>query len=199
MDAAERLFGEEGYAATSLRQIIASAGVNLAAIHYHFGSKEDLLDQLISRRADPVNRIRLERLQAAEAEAHGQPLEVEKILEAFLEPAADMSVEYPGMRRVMARLWAEGAMPEIVRRHFEPTGREFVAALRRALPDLPEDEFFARMHFMFGSMAHSLSSEPIFGPVTNESRGTRMRWLTSFLAAGFRAPASKVSEIEVTK
>ena len=41
LDAAEQLIAEQGYAATSLRQIIAEAGVNLASIHYHFGSKDD--------------------------------------------------------------------------------------------------------------------------------------------------------------
>ena len=51
LDAAERLFGENGYAATSLRHIISEAKVNLAAIHYHFGSKQDLLDQVILRKA----------------------------------------------------------------------------------------------------------------------------------------------------
>ena len=62
LDTAERLIGEQGYAATSLRQIIAEAGVNLAAVHYHFGSKEDLLDAVVVRKAGPVNEARLARL-----------------------------------------------------------------------------------------------------------------------------------------
>jgi AcrR family transcriptional regulator len=59
---AEQLFAEQGYAATSLRQIIGKAGVNLAAVHYHFGSKEELLDELVHRKAEPVNQERLLRL-----------------------------------------------------------------------------------------------------------------------------------------
>ena len=86
LDAAERLFGEQGYSETSLRHIIADAGVNLAAIHYHFGSKEDLLLQLIRRRAEPINQARLDALERIEAEAGDAPVALEKILEAFLAP-----------------------------------------------------------------------------------------------------------------
>ena len=200
LDAAERLFGEEGYAATSLRQIIAQAGVNLAAIHYHFGTKEELLDQLISRRADPVNRMRLDRLERAEAEAAGTPVAIEKILDAFLRPAAEMSVKYPGMPRVMGRLYAEGSLPEIIQRHFLPTGQRFAAALRRTLPDLPEDEFGWRMHFTLGAMAHALLGRRVFESAADEGLEKRLTCLVAFVAAGFRAPAaSRVSEIEVTR
>jgi AcrR family transcriptional regulator len=58
LDTAERLFGEDGYKAVSLRHITAAAGVNLAAIHYYFGSKEELLDELVMRKAVPVNEER---------------------------------------------------------------------------------------------------------------------------------------------
>ena len=68
LDAAERLFADKGYSATSLRDITQEAEVNLAAVNYHFGSKEALLTALLERRLDPVNRKRLELLDAAEAE-----------------------------------------------------------------------------------------------------------------------------------
>src|ERR1700759_4960898 len=86
LDTAERLFGESGYDATSLRQIIPGAGVNLAAIHYHFGSKEELLDELILRKAEPVNQQRVALMEQVLAEAGSGPVEVEKVLEAFMEP-----------------------------------------------------------------------------------------------------------------
>ncbi|HMC58416.1 MAG TPA: helix-turn-helix domain-containing protein, partial [Candidatus Solibacter sp.] len=87
LDTAERLFGEQGYDATSLRHIIAEAGVNLAAVHYHFGSKEELLDEVVVRRAGPVNEARIAMLDRLEA-AEGPPV-VEKVLEAFLLPTAE--------------------------------------------------------------------------------------------------------------
>src|SRR5215471_10621595 len=87
LDAAERLIGEQGYAGTSLRQIIADAGVNLASVHYHFGSKEELLDELVMRKAGPVNEERLAMLDRAEAASASKAEFLERILEAFLAPA----------------------------------------------------------------------------------------------------------------
>src|SRR5579864_1696479 len=86
LDTAERLIAEQGYAATSLRHIIGEAGVNLAAVHYHFGSKEDLLDELILRKAAAVNGERLALLERFEAQAGGGAVAVEKVLAAFFEP-----------------------------------------------------------------------------------------------------------------
>src|SRR6185369_13509584 len=91
LDTAERLFGEQGIDATSLRQIIAEANVNLAAIHYHFGSKDELLDELIVRKATPVNEQRLALLDQAIADAGSGVLTVEAVLHAFMVPMAPMA------------------------------------------------------------------------------------------------------------
>jgi AcrR family transcriptional regulator len=87
LDAAEELFGEFGYSATSLRHIISKAQVNLAAVHYHFGSKQDLLDQVVMRKAGPMNERRMQFLDQFEAEAAPEPASIEKIIEAFVAPA----------------------------------------------------------------------------------------------------------------
>src|SRR5437764_11539624 len=89
LDAAEQLIAEQGYAATSLRQIISSAVVNLASIHYHFGSKDDLLHHLMLRKAGPVNEERIELLDRYAAEAGGAPLPIEKIFDAFFRPMVE--------------------------------------------------------------------------------------------------------------
>src|ERR1700730_12317209 len=107
LGAAERLFSEQGYDATSLRHIIAEAGVNVAAIHYHFGSKEELLDEIIQRKAGPVNAERLALLDRTEAEAAGSP-SVERVLEAFLLPMSRAADENPQFVRLMGRIHAEG-------------------------------------------------------------------------------------------
>src|SRR2546428_8870540 len=85
LDTAERLFSQNGVATTSLRQIIAEADVNLAAIHYHFRSKDALLDAVLVRRLEPVNRERLSRLNTCE-QAPGPP-GLECVLRAFIAPA----------------------------------------------------------------------------------------------------------------
>src|ERR1700722_15427950 len=108
LDTAERLFGDQGYAGTSLRQIIAEAGVNLAAIHYHFGSKEELLDQVVLRKAGPVNERRLVELARVEAEAGVNGPDLDDLLRAFLKPMADSACDHPEFSRVMGRLHSEG-------------------------------------------------------------------------------------------
>ena len=183
LDTAERLFGDQGYAATSLRHIIAEAGVNLAAIHYHYGSKEELLDEVVMRKAGPVNAERLALLDRYEAEAGAGPLAVEKVLEAFLAPTFSVADRSPKFVRLMGRMYGEGLMNIIVERHFQPTVTRFTAAFRRALPDLPNEELLWRIHFMIGSMAHTL-----FGPPKGwvDVRGVVQR-LVAFLGAVFRA------------
>jgi AcrR family transcriptional regulator len=193
LDTAEQLFAEQGYSATSLRQIIASADVNLAAIHYHFGSKEDLLDELVHRKAEAVNQERLARLDRLEQAASGRTPRVEDILLAFFMPTADVAEANPQFVRVMGRIHSEGLMPGIVQKHFHPTAKRFLAALRRALPGLPEAEFGWRVHFMMGAMAHTMCGTPVF-PASSEDFYGRMRKLVTFLSAGFRAPANNMEE-----
>src|SRR5258706_565485 len=86
LDSAERLFAEHGFDGVSLRSIIAEAGVNLAAVHYHFHSKEALMDAVIGRRVGPLNQERLALLDKVEVEAGDEPAPLERILEALLIP-----------------------------------------------------------------------------------------------------------------
>ena len=91
LDSAERLFAEKGYASTSVREVISDAAVNLAAVHYHFHSKQALLDAVVERRCIGLNRDRLDMLARFEREADGRPVELEQIFEAFLIPAFRMA------------------------------------------------------------------------------------------------------------
>jgi AcrR family transcriptional regulator len=199
LDTAERLFGEHGYDATSLRQIIAEAGVNLAAIHYHFGSKQELLDELILRKASPVNEQRIALLDRAVAQAGSGPLAVEKVLEAFMGPMSSAAEQNPQFVRVMGRLHAEGLLPTVVQRHFQPVIVRFRTAMQRALPELPEQEFLWRLHFMIGAMAHTMCSSPDFTGVAIGSGDFRNRIdrLVAFLSGGFRAPVPQAVEVEI--
>jgi len=192
LDTAERLIGLQGYASTSLRQIITEAGVNLAAVHYHFGSKEDLLDAVVMRKAGPVNEARLAALARVEEEAGDSAPDLEKVLDSFFAPTAEVAARNPQFVRLMGRIYAEGLMPQIVQKHFQPAAGRFLAALRRAVPDLPQEELMWRVHFMVGAMAHTLCGAPVF-PVVGDPMGDfpqRMKRLVAFLGAGFRAPVA---------
>ena len=190
LDTAERMFAEQGYGAVSLRQIIAEAGVNLAAIHYHFGSKQELLDEVILRKAGPMNRERLARLDRLEAPPGGPP--VEQVLEAFLMPMAEAAGQNPEFCKLMGRMQAEGILTEVVVRNFQPMLGRFLGALRKAVPDLPENEFRWRVHFMQGSIAHTMSSDPapLAGAQDVGGFPGRIERLIAFLSGAFRAPAT---------
>jgi AcrR family transcriptional regulator len=190
LDAAERLIAEQGYAATSLRQIIGEAGVNLASVHYHFGSKEELLDGLVMRKVGAVNERRLEVLSQYESEAGGKPVPVVKILDAFLTPMGAVASKNPQFVRVMGRVVAEGLLPGLLEKNFQVVQVRFFGALRKALPLLPDEEFRARTHFMIGLVAHTMC-----GPAGPE--GGFETWIgrmIRFLAGGFSAPAPKQGE-----
>lgn len=197
LDTAERLFAGQGYAATSLRAIISEAGVNLAAVHYHFHSKEALLEAIVLRRAEPANRERLELLERFEREAGDQPLALEKVIEAFVEPAfrvaRDPSRGGPVFRQMIGRLYAEGDMiPRILASHFRPLLERFGEALQRALPALPPDELFWRIHFAFGAITQALRGgrdwEIADSPLRESDAELTINRLVAFVSGGFRAP-----------
>ncbi len=189
LDAAERLIGDQGYASTSLRQIIGEAGVNLAAVHYHFGSKEELLDEIIRRKAGPVNERRMALLDEAEREAGGDAPPVERVLDAFLRPVFEVKERNPEIVRVMGRMYSEGLMPLILVKHFQPMVVRFHAAMLRSLPHLSDDELRWRQELMFGAMASTMwHRPPVMQPVM--SGPEVLPRLLSFFGAAFRSPVT---------
>jgi AcrR family transcriptional regulator len=198
LDTAERLFSAHGYAATSLRSIIAEAGVNLAAVHYHFHSKEALLEAVILRRSVPANHERLALLDRFEKEAGGNAIPLEKVIEAFVAPTFRMSRDPAsgGMlfMRLLGRLHAEGdLLPGIVTSQFGDVLGRFGSALRRALPDLPQEELFWRLNLAIGALAQTLRGgskdlEKISDLALSFNSDSTLERLVAFLGAGFRAP-----------
>ncbi|HWQ52471.1 MAG TPA: TetR/AcrR family transcriptional regulator [Bryobacteraceae bacterium] len=187
LDAAERIFSEHGYAAASLRAMIADAGVNLAAVHYHFGSKEKLLIEVVRRRVGPINDERLRLLDDCERAAAGGPPELEKVLEAFLAPTMVVfrHPQGPVFVRLMGRMYVDSVLGNLVRNVFSDVVERFTAALHRALPELPRDELLWRMFLGAGVMGQAMLAgreAPGF------SEDATLDRLVTFLSAGFRAP-----------
>jgi AcrR family transcriptional regulator len=187
IDIAERLFGEQGYESTSLRHVIFEAGVNLAAVHYHFGSKEELLDAVVLRGATPLNEERIALLDRYEKESSPNPVPVEKVLRAILWPTFRMKERNPPFVKLMGQLHGEGLMPAMVKRHFQPLVERFMGALRRTLPDLPQQE-------LFGAMAQVLRGPHLIpmpeGFVESGSAEEMADRLVGFMTAGFHAPVA---------
>lgn len=201
LDAAEHLFADAGYSATSVRQIISKARVNLAAVHYHFHSKEALLEAVILRRAVPANQERLALLDAYESAAGHCPATVEEVITAFLEPtvrvARDPELGGTTFMRLVGRLQAEGdLLPRILAAHFLPVLERFSASLRRALPDLPAEELFWRVHFAVGATTQALrgaeSLDLLSGGLCKAAdQQAVLERLVRFISAGLKEPVSE--------
>jgi AcrR family transcriptional regulator len=196
LDSAERLFADNGFDSTSLRTIIADAQVNLAAIHYHYHSKEALLDAVILRRLEPINRQRLEMLDACEQAAGDASPSLEAVIEAFLAPAFRVASDHQygkSFARLMGRiLTAEKSLVPRMKQHMSEMLGRFLQALQKAVPELPRHELFWRIQFMGGAMALTLlrgkDLEALSDGLcdTSDVEGT-IRRLVDFAAAGFRA------------
>lgn len=161
LDAAEHLFAKDGYHATSLRGITTAAEVNLAAVNYHFGSKEALLEAVIVRRLTPLNEIRLGRLEALlqEAESAGEPPACRDVLRSFIEPTLRLrqqGSETEDFIALIGRTLAEprGIAMVIFMRHMGPLMQRIFHALSLSLPELSARDVFWRMHFSMGSLSH---------------------------------------------
>jgi AcrR family transcriptional regulator len=208
LDSAERLFAQNGFDSTSLRTIIADAQVNLAAIHYHFHSKEALLDAVILRRLEPINRHRLEMLDRCEAAAGDNPPSLEAIIEAFLAPAFRVALgqDRGSFAKLMGRIFSEKSLVLRIKPHMVAMLGRFIQAFHRAAPELPPAEVFWRLQFIGGAMAITLLKGKDLDALseglcdTSDVEAT-LRRLVDFGAAGFRAPvtAAPISTQEVMK
>ena len=157
-------------------------------MHYHFHSKEELLDAVIRRRVEPVNRERLALLDECERAAGDQPPTVEQVLTAFLAPPMRLVHDpaYAVFVRLMGRILAEGDA-DILRQHFGEAFGRVSGALARALPHLPPQELMLRAHFSMGVMAHALCGRAAIFGVTADVTTDR---LVAFISGGLRAPVA---------
>ncbi len=161
LDAAEHLFARDGYHATSLRGITTTADANLAAVNYHFGSKEALLEAVIVRRLDPLNEIRRGQLEALlqKAELARELPSCREVLRAFVEPTLRLrqqGSEAEDFIALIGRILAEprGIAMTIFLQHMGPLMQRLFMALALSLPALSEQDLFWRMHFTLGSLSH---------------------------------------------
>ncbi|MBK9385653.1 MAG: CerR family C-terminal domain-containing protein [Planctomycetes bacterium] len=203
LDAAERLFAAEGFGATSLRRILGDVGLNPAAIHYHFGGKDEMVEALFERRLGPLNAERMRRFDALETRAGAAPT-VASIVDAFISPAlapAARGEEGERFLRFVGRYLQESgeAASARLRRTFEPVIRRFVDLLARALPELRGEALAWRVHFLVGAMFHSMTCREhvswLCGGVPSVSLERAREELIAFASAGLSAPALHAAEL----
>ncbi len=189
LDAAEALFLERGFAATSLRSVASRAEANLAATNYHFGSKQGLFEAVIHRRLTPINEARLENLNILEASGEGEPIEIEEILHAFLEPL--MNEAAINLAALVERIFSEppAVTRSMLENEFGEIIERYAAALGKVLPDLPEEELHWRFHFLVGGMLQAIRLESPIG-TPGVSGPEKFDQLITYASAGFRAPSA---------
>ena len=207
LDTAEALFMEHGFEATSLRSITATAAVNLAAVNYHFGSKEELFEAVLTRRLDPMNQERVEILDRLEAKAAPDPLSCDRILMALFVPALRLARDPArggkNFLRLLGRAYADPApfIRHFLSEQYAVMIARFKAAFGRALPHLPRKELSWRLHFIMGALsytlagtdAHKIISE--LSPRETNNDEILLRRLAPFLLAGLNAPLPDLTEV----
>jgi len=200
LDAAEAMFMQHGFEGTSMRQLTAEAEVNLAAVNYHFGSKDALIEAVFRRRLDVMNAERIAALQRLEQAANGAPLAPTSIIRAFLGASLRMIEDARGggrnFTRLLGRTYTDPTkqIRVLIGQLYAPAMQRYKAAFVRALPELPHDELVWRMHFMFGTLAYTLAAtdtvQLIAGCKPEDRYDARLLEdrLTAFLAGGLLAP-----------
>jgi len=194
LDAAEELFMQHGFEGTSMRHLTSRAGVNLAAVNYHFGSKDALIEAVFRRRLDPMNAERIAALDRLEDPSP------EDIIRAFVSPGLRMIEDAKGggrnFIRLLGRTYSEPAkaIRALIGQMYAPAMERYKSALERALPQMPHEELVWRMHFMFGTLAYTLAAtdtvQLIAGCKPEDRYDSRLleERLTAFLTAGLHAP-----------
>jgi len=209
LDAAENLFMAHGYEGTSMRQITGDAGVNLAAVNYHFGSKESLMQEVFRRRLDWLNEERMRVLDKLECDAGGKPLKPSQIVDGFFgtlfSMASDEKLGGTTFLRLLGRTLTEPS--EFIRaflaHEYKAVMERYKEALFRALPDVPKAEIIWRFHFMLGATSYAIAGTDALRLVTDwqiedEDSTDRLDRLVprlmSFLLGGLRSPLPQFSD-----
>lgn len=187
------LYAREGFGAVSLRRLTVAAGVNLAAVSYHFGSRDGLVEAVVRLTLEPLHAKRLQRLEEIHATPPGTTLE--SVLGAFLRPAVPDRRETdrldPGWRepqrdalRLVGRICTDpDAVVQRVRQQTDATVLErFRSAIRPLLPHLSEPEVAWRWQRVVGTFASWC-----LDPGDDEPGAASLTALVVFLAAALRA------------
>ncbi len=196
LDAAEQLFAQRGFHGVSLRDITEAAGVDVALVGYHFGSKRALFTAVFERRAEVLNRERLELLEEVRRSALPAPPKIEAIVNAFSYPLLERSARGgDGWKSYFALVAYVNNSPEfgpvMMTRHFDPLVDKFIAVLREALPDCPLREIYWGYQFLTGALTLTFAEtgriDKLSGGLCRSSDldGVQQR-LVPYVAAGFR-------------
>lgn len=198
LDAAETLFISGGFESLSMRQITSAAGVNLAAVNYHFGSKDALIQAVLSRQLDPLNEQRVTMLDKFEREQGGS-LTCEHVLAAMFLPAVRMfkgdSAQSGRYLQFLGRAYTDpsAVVRDFINTHYLQTLGRFFTAFQRTLPDLDRQDLGFRLHFAMGALSGILAGGNTQRLIKDFTQGHTdevflLSRLSALMVAALRAP-----------
>lgn len=202
LDAAELLFAEKGFAETSLRLITSKAGVNLAAVNYHFGSKKALIQAVFSRFLGPYCASLERELDRRQAQRPARTATLEELLEMLVEQALAVKPRSGDDLSIFMRLLglafsqSQGHLRRYLEEMYGRVFRRYMLLVHEAAPKLPPIELFWRVHFMLGAAAFSMSGIKALRAIAENDFGVDtsieqvMRLMVPFLAAGMRSASA---------
>lgn len=177
LDAAEQLFAEKGFESVSVRDVTQAAKANVAAVNYHFGSRDGMIALVVARYVTPINQERLARLDALEKKWGAKAVPLEEIIDAFVRPVVGIVRKSELSERLFCKLvgrifalQGEG-LPVAVEEQMKVLITRFMRALGKALPTLSQEELVWRMHFVVGSMIHMLMNQEMLHRLSNGVSG----------------------------
>lgn len=195
LDVAEEQFAKQGYEAVSTRGVARAVNANPAMIHYYFNSKRELFDAVFARRADVVNKERMDELNAYAAGAGGD-VTVEGAIAAFLRPVlVKLDSGDPGWRHYLALVAQVGHIHEwggaVMTNSFDPVVRRLIELVGKALPEARAQDLYWGYHFLSGALMLTLSETDRIDRLSEGAcRSTDIAAieprLVEFAAAGFR-------------
>jgi AcrR family transcriptional regulator len=197
LDSAERLFADKGFEAVSVRDITQAAKTNVAAVNYHFGSRDELVTLVMMRYMGPVTDERFLRLGASERKWAGKPVPVEELIEAFVRPLVSQVRKSELSERLFYKLIGRiftqqgDGLPAALESQIQQTVERFVAAFRKTLPEVATEDLIWRIHFMAGGMLHMLTHQDVLHRLTHGHSGAptmeaTLRRFIRYSAAGLR-------------
>lgn len=193
--AAERLFAESGEEATSLRAIARAALSNAAAVHYHFGGRDELLRAVLSRELHPLTTRRLQSVERVVAD-HGEPLPVATVLEAVVRPDLELLAKLRKSRVQVARFLGRAhtlpgtVVPEYLDRQFGLVADRVVPLLHASLPGVAADELRRRLRLVTDMVMVLFATAPDPGrpgPLGSDNVEGQLQRLVAFCGAGMAA------------
>jgi AcrR family transcriptional regulator len=196
--AAEQLFAERGFAGTTMRDLTTAAGTNLAAVNYHFGSKEGLLETVFRTYLEPISAERMRLLDEAESRAQGEPIPLRTLIELYIGPAVrSLTRDRAGIPSLVSRLHQEPhpTVEQLILNLSQPVIARYAAAVQRTLPQLDAQRILIRGHLMTGAMLYILGHGRLLmskqAPASGTAAGEALliQELINFCAAGLRQDA----------